>query len=231
MKRIVLLALCLISINAAFAQKKVGQLSFIPRVGLNLSNLGDMDFYITADSNDKMTSRVRPDFLVGGDLEYQVVRQLGVSIGAFYSRQGCRWTDYTLESTDSETKVVTRDSYEDQAYILQYINVPVTANLYVGDYFSFSLGVQCGALVGNNWHLVNIVSTETPDGDVTAKSTEQNTKLENMKSLVWSIPVGASFEYERVIIGVRYNIPLTRFNNLISKGGNRVWTFSVGYRI
>ena len=39
MKKTLLSALCLLCVVAAWAQKPVGQLSFIPRVGLNLSNL------------------------------------------------------------------------------------------------------------------------------------------------------------------------------------------------
>lgn len=227
MKKIILVALCLMSLGSVWAQKRVGEFSVIPRVGLNMSNLGDCNIYTT--ENEQLKSRIRPDFMLGADVEYQLLEPLGVSIGAFYSRQGCRWPDFSEEYiTDDKSKVTS--SIMEQAYNLQYINIPVSAKLYANDFISFHAGVQAGILLDAKYHYVISDLKEPVEGDKEFTSETHNEKMQNMNSVVWSIPLGASLEYQNVIVDVQYSFPLSRFNKIISKGGNRVWTFSVGYR-
>ncbi len=232
MKKTLLSALCLLCVVAAWAQKPVGQLSFIPRVGLNLSNLGDMDFhYFTSGSGieKKHKSKSRPDFMLGADMEYQVMKPLAVSLGAYYSRQGCRWaTLYTHNSKESET------GWEDMFIKLPYLNVPVTARLYINDYISFVAGVQCGVYLGGGrleYTSTDIIVDPKSGERKLSKTEEHSDKINNMKPVVMSIPLGVAVEYEHVIIDARYNMPMTKFNKMFSNGGNQVLTFSVGYRL
>ena len=55
---------------------------------------------------------------------------------------------------------------------------------------------------------------------------------EALKKIDFSIPVGISYEYENFILGVRYNIGLTRvFKNEHFKEKNQVFMVDLGYRI
>lgn len=242
MKKIVLLTICVLCLGTTWAQKRVGHFSFIPRVGLNLSNLSDMDIYTTIDPNgeDKIKSKTRPDFMLGGDVEYQVMAPLGVSIGAYYSRQGCRWADFSQSTIDNDkTKWTT--SMQDQTVTLQYINVPISAKLYINDFFAVHAGLQAGFNVGSKMHYVVSDLIEPEEGEKDFKSETFDEKFKKMNPVVLSIPLGISLEYEKVIIDARYNIPLSRFSNqkgpdgcfgedYVYKGRNKVWTISVGYR-
>lgn len=225
-------------VSASWAQKREGEFSFIPRVGLNLSNLGDMDFY--ANSSDKeIKSKTRPDFMLGADVEYQVMSPLSVSIGAFYSRQGCRWADFSEVFMLNKDKWT--DTMQDQAVTLQYINVPLSAKLYANQYVALHAGLQVGFALASNWHSVNTTLIEHESGTTDYDSTESNTKVTKLNPVVFSIPLGVSLEYDKVIIDVNYNIPLSRFSNMkvdevtgshyLFDGGNQVLNFSVGYRL
>lgn len=242
MKKVVLLILCILCLGNAWAQKRVGQFSFIPRVGLNLSNLGKADGFAEypkfsdEETTDVNHSKTLPDFMIGGDVEYQITSPLAISLGAFYSRQGCRWADISKSKTDND-KTKWTNSIQDQAINLQYINVPVSAKLYINDFFAVHAGVQAGFLLDGKDKFVSSELMEPKEGDKKFTSEKHNEKMQDLNSIVWSIPVGASLEYENVIVDARYNIPLSRFSNqtmvpdgYVSTGGNRVWTISVGYR-
>ena len=115
---------------------------------------------------------------------------------------------YARQGTDSEL---------DEAEIsLHYINVPLMANFYVIDNFAFRIGGQLGFLTGNDLGK-NYTAEEADDA---------------LKKVDFSIPIGLSFEYENFILGVRYNIGLTRvFKNDYFKEKNQVFMVDLGYRI
>lgn len=115
---------------------------------------------------------------------------------------------YARQGTDSEL---------DAAEVsLHYINVPLMANFYVIDNFAFRVGAQMGFLTGND--LGKSYTAEEAD--------------EALKKIDFSIPVGISYEYENFILGVRYNIGLTRvFKNEHFKEKNQVFMVDLGYRI
>ena len=115
---------------------------------------------------------------------------------------------YARQGTDSEL---------DAAEIsLHYINVPLTANFYVIDNFAFRVGAQLGFLTDNDL----------------GKSYEGQESDDVLKKVDFSIPVGISYEYENFILGVRYNIGLTRvFKNEHFKEKNQVFMVDLGYRI
>ena len=58
----------------------------------------------------------------GAEFEYQVTDMISVSAGALYSMQGCKYDDATVK--------------------LDYINVPILANVYVVKGFAVKLGLQ-----------------------------------------------------------------------------------------
>ena len=245
MKKIVLLVLCLAFVSGMWAQKRVGQFSFIPRVGMNFSNLGDMDIHFANPEQDIMKSKVRTDVIAGAEVEYAVHKAVGVSLGAFYSRQGCHFKGYSMAEKIVDTQLTILQGIENHNVILQYINIPVQAKYRINEFLSLKTGLQCGVFLSGHrtfdWNY-----TEVKNGEVQKSQTASQD--EDYKDLcsktVWSIPVGFEVEYEHVNISVSYAIPLNGFaketvlsiggnNNSyrMSKGCNKVLSLTVGYRL
>ena len=122
MKKLIAIAALLISSVATFAQQPVGSFSIQPKVGLNIASL------TKADDTDP-----RFGLVAGAEFMYQASDMLGVSFGALYSMQGC---------TATENKV-------DYTYKLNYINLPVLANVYVAPGFAVKLGLQPAFCINN----------------------------------------------------------------------------------
>ena len=190
MKKVLLAAALMISSVAAFAQHAVGTVTIQPKVGLNIANFTDAD---DADA--------RVGFVAGAEFEYQVSDIFSLSAGALYSQQGCKGKEGGLSLTQK----------------LDYINVPVMANVYVAPGFAVKLGVQPGFKVN--------AEAEAKNGSnriAAGNSSEFN-------SVDFSIPVGVSYEFSNVVIDARYNWGLTKaIKDLDNK--NTVFQFTVGYK-
>ena len=103
----------------------------------------------------------------------------------------------------------------DDAYNLDYINVPVLANVYVAPGLALKAGPQIGFM------------TRAKCGDFDFKDI--------YKTVDFSIPVGASYEISDFVIDFRYNIGVTNiFKNDGDDDGsvrNSVVMLTVGYKI
>ena len=228
---------------SAYAYKPQGAFSVFPRVGLNLSTLSDASLW--ASASQEIKPRRRPDLMIGVDAEWSALARekvgLGVMLGVFYSRQGCHYPDYIEDLPIAKPGETQAMDYDTNNIMLDYINVPLTANLYVTDYLFFRAGVQCGFNVGGKWKYESTLVTTAKDGTTTYGETMKTSY--DMKwmlnKVVWSIPIAVGVEFGNVQLEVRYNIPLTRYCKdvmvedelySLSKGSNRVLSFSVGYR-
>ena len=190
MKKVLLAAALMISSVAAFAQHAVGTVTIQPKVGMNVANFTD------ADNADP-----RIGLVAGAEFEYQVSDIFSLSAGALYSQQGCKGTEGGVTLTQK----------------LDYINVPVMANVYVAPGFAVKLGIQPGFKVN--------AEAEAKNGSnriAAGNSSEFN-------SVDFSIPVGVSYEFSNVVLDARYNWGLTKtikdFDNK-----NSVFQFTVGYK-
>ena len=76
---------------------------------------------------------------------------------------------------------------------LAYITVPVLANYYLVNGLAVKTGVEVGFKS----------SAESKNGD-------EKEDIEGVKSVIMSIPVGASYEYKNVVLDARYNIGVTK---------------------
>ncbi|MDD7247202.1 MAG: porin family protein [Prevotellaceae bacterium] len=76
---------------------------------------------------------------------------------------------------------------------LAYITVPVLANYYLVNGLAVKTGVEVGFKS----------SAEFKNGD-------EKEDIEGVKSVIMSIPVGASYEYKNVVLDARYNIGVTK---------------------
>lgn len=196
MKKLIAIAALLISSVATFAQQPVGSFSIQPKVGLNIASLTKVD-----DSDPRF------GLVAGAEFMYQASDMLGVSFGALYSMQGCK-------GKATENKV-------DCTLKLDYINVPVLANVYVAPGFAVKLGLQPAFCINNKIKGKSGGSSVEIDGDELFLD-------ENTFDL--SMPIGLSYEFSNFVIEGRYNFGLTKaYKDVDSK--NSVFQFTVGYKL
>ena len=195
MKKLIAIAALLISSVATFAQQPVGSFSIQPKVGLNIASLTKTD-----DADPRF------GLVAGAEFMYQASDMLGVSFGALYSMQGCTGT------TDELGKDV------DVTLKLDYINIPILANVYVAPGFAVKLGLQPAFCINNK---------------VKAKSGSTSVQTDGIfdeNTFELSMPIGLSYEFSNFVIEGRYNFGLTKaFKDMDNK--NSVFQFTVGYKL
>lgn len=199
MKKVLLAAALMITSAAAFAQHEVGSFNLQPKVGMNVAMLTNYEKDGTSDP--------RIGFVGGLEGEYQATDIFSVSAGVLYSMQGAKKEVKALNTTYTATTKV------------DYINIPVMANVYVVKGLAVKAGIQPGFKVSSSVKQ----SLDTPIGGASG-----STDLK-AKSFDFSIPVGISYEYANVQLDARYNFGVTKvFENSDIK--NSVFQLTLGYK-
>lgn len=116
MKKVILMAVALLMVCAAKAQISAGDFVWGAKVGLNATNVSNLD------AKNKMS------FHVGAFAEWKLGDFVGISPELVYSRQGAR---YKVDGNKFKRRV-------------NYLNIPVLAKLYVLECLSVDLGPQFG---------------------------------------------------------------------------------------
>ena len=137
MKKSLLSLLVMLSCVAASAQTAAGKFSIIPRVGVSLANLsGDGVYFNTGSSTGAWgSSRNKPGFTIGVDLDYQMAQSLSVMLGAHYAQQGCNYGNVN-EQISQSGNVKKYVGLNDLSTQLHVINVPLLLNYYVAPGFA-----------------------------------------------------------------------------------------------
>ncbi len=117
MKKVLLLAACVVMATGAFAQFSWGVKS-----GLNISSLTDVP-----------SNQMKTGIYVGAFAEYRFNDYISIQPEVVYSRQGVAY------NVTKEGDVTTRNRIR-----ANYINVPVLARLYLLDNLTLDLGPQIG---------------------------------------------------------------------------------------
>lgn len=200
MKKLFVVAAVMLAAVGAQAQRAVGSWSFQPKVGMNVADLTKTD-----------GSDARIGLALGAEAEYQLTDLFSLTGGVMYSQQGAKRSgsmevdDFSVDGTATLK--------------LDYINVPILANVYVAKGLAVKLGVQPGFLVNDQ------VKIKAMGHSVT----EDLPSDEGVKTFDFSIPVGVSYEYKNVQLDARYNWGLTN----VAKDGdakNSVFQFTLGYK-
>lgn len=189
MKKILLMAVVMLASVASYAQQAVGTFTLQPKIGMNVASL------TKCDGCDP-----RIGLAAGVEAEYQATDIFSVSAGLIYSMQGNK---AKAEGVTQTTK-------------LDYINIPILANVYVTKGLAVKLGVQPAFNVSDKVKLSGGGASIEAE-DVGAESFD------------FSIPVGLSYEFNNVVIDARYNFGVTN----IADGGdakNSVFQFTLGYK-
>ena len=196
MKKILVVAALMLSSVSTFAQHAVGSFNLQPKVGVSIANLTEFK-----DTDPRI------GVVAGVEGEYQASDIISVSAGVLYSMQGSK---YEYELLNQKYKSTNK---------LDYINVPIMANVYVTKGLAVKLGVQPGFNVSssNKQEVNTFAGSGSSTFDVKAKSVD------------FSIPVGLSYEYNNFQLDARYNWGLTKaFEN--SKAKNSVFQITLGYK-
>lgn len=172
-----------------------GSITVTPMVGVNFTNL-------QGDNNQTLDSKVGIN--VGAEALYMCNDNIGISVGAMYSQQGCKVKDTTLG--------------------IDYVNVPVMLNGYVAKGLALKAGVQAGFKV-NDKATANGVSVDLDTmsklvgGDATVKSFDV------------SVPVGISYEFKNIVLDARANLGvISVFKDKNLSARNSTVQLSLGYR-
>lgn len=196
MKKILVVAALMLSSVSTFAQHAVGSFNLQPKVGVSIANLTELK-----DTDPRV------GVVAGVEGEYQASDIFSVSAGVLYSMQGSK---YAYELLNQKYKSTNK---------LDYINVPIMANVYVTKGLAVKLGVQPGFNVSssNKQEVNTFAGSGSSTFDVKAKSVD------------FSIPVGLSYEYNNFQLDARYNWGLTKaFEN--GKAKNSVFQITLGYK-
>ena len=188
MKKIMLVAALMLSSVATFAQHAVGSFNLQPKVGVSIANVTEF----------KGTDP-RVGLVAGLEGEYQATDIFSVSAGVLYSMQGAKGDWGNLINATNR---------------LDYINVPIMANVYVVKGLAVKLGVQPGFNVSNK---IAANNRNTVDNLVKAQSVDV------------AIPVGVSYEYNNFQLDARYNWGVSKAYKF-DKAKNSVFQITLGYK-
>ncbi len=190
MKKLFVMAAMVLSSVGAFAQYSAGDVTIQPKVGLNVSSL-------TEDDAD-----YKAGFVGGIELEYHVTPTVGISGGLLYSMQGAKVKDM-----------------DDAKIKMDYLNIPILANIYVAPGFAVKAGIQPAFNLSNKVSMKGV----TVDYDKYAPEGAE------VKSFDFAIPVGLSYEYMNVCLDARYNIGVSKIADG-DAGKNSVFQITLGYK-
>ena len=113
MKKLLLLAIVLLSSAGIMAQEREGTITVQPRVGMNLTSMTDYN-------------KMKFGYNFGMEMEYQMTEILSLSAALMYSDQGAK---------DDE-------SGTDEILDIDFVNVPIMLNCYVVPGLAVKAGIQ-----------------------------------------------------------------------------------------
>ena len=201
MKRMILAAALMIAASGARAQSNVGSWSIQPKAGLNIATMTDSD---GADPRFGLDA--------GAEAEYQVSERVSLSTGLLYSQQGIK------DSPEGVSETIKMD----------YLNVPLLANVYVAKGLALKAGIQPGFLLNDKVELKS-------NGAKVEVGLEESFRAAGLKadvkSFVLSIPVGVSYEFSSVVLDARYNLGISKAASAEGESTkHNVFQFTVGYK-
>lgn len=235
MKKTAIISLLSLLCLAAAAQPKAGTWSVTPRIGVALSSLAGSDiFYVTPDGDKTLSARRRALFTGGVELRYQLADRVALSGALMYSGQGCNYSNHEDYSAGADPDGMLHSTgYNDITYTLHYINVPLIASIYLLKGLAFNFGLQPGFLCDARLKYTAMDMVTDPKTHATTTgpmtTTEQNLK-DTRHVFDFAIPLGVSYEWQNVVLDVRYNLGLTHaFAN--DKARNSVIAVTAGYKL
>lgn len=200
MKKLIMMAVMAVVALTASAQK--GEFHVTPHITAGYAHMSDAK--VNPDVGDfDMSNHVLAG--AGVDLEYMLSNTFGLSVGADYN--------FIRSTTEKEGSHELYLNYS-------YLNVPVLAQLHVGEGLAFKAGFQPMFVL---------------DAKVHAKGnsgSDSDSFKDELKSVAYAIPVGISYTFATPItMDLRCNIPVTKVNKTDELDMKMLSvTLSLGYR-
>lgn len=236
MKKSILFVLFALAANGIYAQTSKGTFTLQPRAGLTLGNQAGS---LTEGS------KIKSGFTIGLDCEYGLTDRWSLSAGLAYAQYGDKANNaiWTL-AEENGNKVAYAIKADNLREDLDFLTLPVQANFYVWKGLALHAGLQVGYLLrahekGGIYSakLSSIPSGSTGLIDFDPNSTTLTyTHVDaspkgGIRKFDLGIPVGASFEYKRVVLDAHYLLGLTNLDKSgIGSSRNSVFTFTLGYK-
>lgn len=130
-------------------------------------------------------TKAKVGFIGGVEAGYQIAEPFAVTLGVNYAQYGNK-----IENSDVK-------------YNMNYLTVPVLFNYYPVKGLAIKTGLELGFKASAK------LSDGEDDVDIDDFFQVMGADVKT-KSVIMSIPVGASYEYNNVILDARYNIGVTR---------------------
>ena len=192
------MACFLLASASTFARNEVGSFSIQPKVGINIATMTSLD-----------GTDPRDGFVGGAELEYQATPIFSVTAGALYSQQGIKFENFEIDGEDEVGGTIKMD----------YVNIPILANIYVSKGLALKVGVQPGFLINHKLKVkVDGVSTET------------NINGSSVKDVDMSIPFGISYCYKNIQLDARYYLGMSKVFSDDGSVKNSVFQITLGYK-
>lgn len=227
MKKVTSFIVALLATIGAFAQPAAGTFSITPKIGVNAATLTNNAYERTYQFDTNFSTTINGistiGFTAGAEAGYQVSKAFAVTAGLLYSQQG-KERDGSLTASDLTIK-------DKSKLKLNYLNVPILANVYLFKGFAVKAGIQPGFLLSakNKYNVdaTGLAAALDKHNEVDAK--------DHCNTFDFAIPVGVSYEFYNIVIDARYNIGVTKVNNSKEKTDesfrNGVFQLTVGYKI
>ena len=239
MKKFLVVILFALFFTLSYAQRPQGHFSIIPRVGLDIANLTGNEIYYLDSKNPTqpkaMKSKYNTRFAGGVDVEYQFLPMSSILLGAYYSQQGCKFSDCMSYEEKNELSSNQMENMEKHRWKLDYVQVPLMFNQYVTEGLALKVGVQLGFLTkAKVSYTLNDVTLDKEGTVVNETHTSIETDIKKtLRTMDFTIPIGASYEYQNVILDLRYNFGIKSIykNKEMPNEKNSFLLFTVGYRL
>ncbi len=189
---------------SASAQSEAGSFTLQPNVGFTYTTATG-DFGEGADGGFALTA--------GVEGMYMVNEKFGAALGLNFTGHNVSRNAFI---GNYNYNVGGYPKNEDVIYSNYYFNIPITANYYVMPGLALKAGIA-----------MNILSTAKIDGE--DKVLGENVK-DMYKSTFFSVPVGASYEFNDFVFDLRYNFGISKVSDTGIDGSFNALSFTVGYK-
>ena len=197
-----MIAAMMVAAISANAQNEVGQLTLMPKAGINISTV----------TGDGVNKKSKVGLVAGIEAEYGISEKFGLQFGLLYSMEGCK-SDAVVAAGEGASAF----RAEGVKWNLDYINIPIMAQYYVVKGLAVKAGIQPAFNVRGKW------SVDGNSGKMKDIGMEP-------KAFNFSIPVGLSYEYQNFVLDARYNIGVTKLVTDADQGRNSTFAITLGYK-
>ena len=122
-----MIAAMMVAAISANAQNEVGQLTLMPKAGINISTI----------TGDGVNKKSKVGLVAGIEAEYGISEKFGLQFGLLYSMEGCK-SDLVIATGEGASAF----RAEGVKWNLDYINIPIMAQYYVVKGLAVKAGIQ-----------------------------------------------------------------------------------------